>query len=152
MMKNNGTITDKEYNDVLNTDLTIIGKIENTDLKSINYFRDAVLNELKSLKEIPKSTIETGGLKIYTTLDKEAQEDLEKAVYSYINDETKVQTAGIMMNPNTGGVMALIGGNDYNLSQFNRAINAKRQVGCFDCRRKLSAQHHQPLRSGHPQG
>ncbi len=129
MMKNNGTITDKEYNDVLNTDLTIIGKIENTDLKSINYFRDAVLNELKSLKEIPKSTIETGGLKIYTTLDKEAQEDLEKAVYSYINDETKVQTAGIMMNPNTGGVMALIGGNDYNLSQFNRAINAKRQVG-----------------------
>jgi membrane peptidoglycan carboxypeptidase len=34
-----------------------------------------------------------------------------------------------MMNPNTGGVMALIGGNDYNITEYNRAISSKRQVG-----------------------
>lgn len=33
------------------------------------------------------------------------------------------------MNPDTGGVMALIGGNNYNKSQYNRAVNAKRQIG-----------------------
>ena len=34
-----------------------------------------------------------------------------------------------MMDPNTGGVMALIGGNNYNSSQFNRTTDSKRQVG-----------------------
>ena len=34
-----------------------------------------------------------------------------------------------MMDPNTGGVLALIGGNNYNKSQYNRATKAKRQVG-----------------------
>lgn len=129
MMKNNKAITEQEYNIAINKELTIIGKSEEEGLKSINYFRDAVLNELNTLTGIPESVIETGGLKIYTTLDIEAQEDLEKAVYSYIDDDTEVQTAGIMMNPNTGGVMAIIGGNDYNKTQYNRATNSLRQVG-----------------------
>ena len=129
MMKNNKVITEEEYNNAINTELTIVGKSEEKELKSIGYFRDAVLNELNTLTDIPKSTIETGGLKIYTTLDIEAQKDLENAVYSYIEDNTEVQTAGIMMNPNTGGVMAIIGGNNYSKTQYNRAISAKRQVG-----------------------
>lgn len=129
MMKNNKVITEEEYNNAINAELTIVGKSEEKELKSIGYFRDAVLNELNTLTDIPKSTIETGGLKIYTTLDIEAQKDLENAVYSYIEDNTEVQTAGIMMNPNTGGVMAIIGGNNYSKTQYNRAISAKRQVG-----------------------
>ena len=129
MMKNNNKITQEEYEKAINTELTIIGKTEEEGLKSINYFRDAVLNELNTLTGIPESVINTGGLKIYTTLDIEAQEDLETAVYSYIDENTEVQTAGVMMNPNTGGVMAIIGGNDYNKTQYNRAISSKRQVG-----------------------
>ena len=129
MMKNNNKITQEEYEKAINTELTIIGKTEEEGLKSINYFRDAVLNELNTLTGIPESVINTGGLKIYTTLDIEAQEDLETTVYSYIDENTEVQTAGVMMNPNTGGVMAIIGGNDYNKTQYNRAINSKRQVG-----------------------
>ena len=129
MMKKNKVITEEEYNTALNTNIIIVGKQKTSNLTSINYFRDAVLEELNSLSEIPSSLIETGGLKIYTTLDTGAQEDLETAVYSYINDETKIETAAIMMDPNTGGVMALIGGNNYNSSQFNRATGSKRQVG-----------------------
>ncbi len=129
MMKNNKIINDTEYKEAIAEQLTIIGKSQNSNLTSIGYFRDAVLSELEDIKEIPNSLIETGGLRIYTTLDTEAQEDLEKSFYNYINEDTKVETAAIMMNPNTGGVMALIGGNDYSKSQFNRAINSKRQVG-----------------------
>lgn len=129
MMKKNKVITEEEYNTALNTNIIIVGKQKTSNLTSINYFRDAVLEELNSLSEIPSSLIETGGLKIYTTLDTSAQENLETAVYSYINDETKIETAAIMMDPNTGGVMALIGGNNYNSSQFNRATGSKRQVG-----------------------
>ena len=129
LMLNNKKITEKEYNEALNTELKIIGKKENSNYISINYFRDSVLEELNSITEVPTSTIKTGGLKIYTTLDANAQKSLEDAVYSYINDETKVETAAIMMDPNTGGVLALIGGNNYNKSQYNRATKAKRQVG-----------------------
>ena len=129
MMQKNKKITTEEYNNAINTNLTIIGKKEKSNIISINYFKDSVLEELKRLTNIPEEITKTGGLKIYTTLDIEAQEDLEKAVYSYINDETKVETAAIMMNPNTGGVIAMIGGNDYNKSEYNRATKAKRQVG-----------------------
>ena len=129
LMLNNKKITEKEYNEALNTELKIIGKKENSNYISINYFRDAVFEELNNITEVPTSIIKTGGLKIYTTLDAKAQKSLEDAVYSYINDETKVETAAIMMDPNTGGVLALIGGNNYNKSQYNRATKAKRQVG-----------------------
>ena len=129
LMLNNKKITKEEYEEALNTELKIIGKKEDSNYISINYFRDSVLEELKTITEVPASTIETGGLKIYTTLDATAQKSLEDSVYSYINDETKVETAAIMMNPNTGGVIAMIGGNDYNKSEYNRATKAKRQVG-----------------------
>ena len=129
MMKNNNVITEEEYNNAINTELVIIGELKEEKLQSIGYFKDAVLNVLSTLTEIPESVIETGGLKIYTTLDQSAQEDLENAVYSYIEDDTEVQTAGVMMDPNTGGVIAIIGGNDYSKTQYNRAISSKRQVG-----------------------
>lgn len=40
-----------------------------------------------------------------------------------------VQSALVAMEPDTGYVRALVGGSDYSKSQFNRAINASRQVG-----------------------
>ena len=129
MMKKNKEITESEYQEAINTNINIIGKEKSTSLTTINYFRDATLKELYSLKEVPESLIETGGLKIYTTLDTKAQEDLEKATYSYITDDNDIEMSAIMMNPNTGGVMAIIGGTNYNKSQYNRAIDSKRQVG-----------------------
>lgn len=129
MMKKNKIITEEEYKKALNEEITIVGKEEDQNITSINYFKDSVLNELKSLKQIPSSVIETGGLKIYTTLSIEAQEDLEESLTKYVDENEEIQTSGIMMNPDTGGVMALIGGNNYNKSQYNRAINAKRQIG-----------------------
>ena len=129
LMKDNKKITEEEYNTAINKNLQIIGKKEKNNITSINYFKDSVLEEIKKLTNIPEEITKTGGLKIYTTLDIEAQEDLEKAVYSYVNDETEVETAAIMMNPNTGGVMAMIGGNSYYKSEYNRATKAKRQVG-----------------------
>ena len=40
-----------------------------------------------------------------------------------------MQISALMVNPSNGEAMALLGGFDYNTSQFNRAISSKRQVG-----------------------
>ena len=129
MMKKNKVISEEEYQKALNENITIVGKSKGSNIASVNYFKDSVLEELKSLKQIPSNIIETGGLKIYTTLDSEAQENLENSVQKYINNEQELETSAIMMNPDTGGIMALIGGNNYNKSQYNRATNSKRQIG-----------------------
>ena len=128
-MNQRGDISREELQGAVSFPLNYIGKIKQSSLENVLYFRDAVLEELNSISNIPTSLIETGGLKIYTTLDKSAQESLENAVKNNMDDNTDIQVAGLMMNPNSGGVMAMIGGHNYSKSQFNRAIKSKRQVG-----------------------
>lgn len=126
-MYENNFITKDELDNALNEELIIIGKKEDTSLSSVSYYKDAVIEELKSIKNIPTSFLDTGGLKIYTTLDVKAQESLENSINKYVDED--LQTAGIMMDPKTGAVIALIGGRNYDISQYNRALNSKRQVG-----------------------
>ena len=128
-MKNKKDIKDYEFESAYQEPLTYLGKSHQSSLENVLYFRDAVIEELKDITNISHSLIDTGGLKVYTTLDKIAQEDLENSVKNNISDSSDIQTAGMMMNPNDGSVIAMIGGNDYSKSQFNRAIKAKRQVG-----------------------
>lgn len=128
-MVKNEAITEDEMNDAYNYSLTYIGKTNQSRLENVLYFRDAVMEELESIPTIPNSLLKTGGLKIYTTLDVKAQEALEKASVKNMAETGDLQVAGMMMNPNDGGVIAMIGGTDYSKSQFNRAVKAKRQVG-----------------------
>ena len=129
LMVNNKKITEKDKIVAYNTPLEYVGKTDDNDITSLLYYRDAVIEELNGIETIPSSLIKTGGLKIYTTLNKEAQVDLENAVKNNIKDGSELQLAGIMIDPNNGEVMALLGGTDYSKSQYNRAIKAKRQVG-----------------------
>lgn len=129
MMFNNEVITKEEYEEALNYEFVFSSSSGKKNLPSLMYFKDAVINELYSISGIPKSVIETGGLRVYTTLDVDGQTKLEDAVTKNMKENTDFQVASVLMNPNDGAVLALIGGNNYNESQFNRAISAKRQVG-----------------------
>lgn len=127
-MVKNKYITKAEAINAYNTKLTYYGHFETNDSKTLEYYQNAVMDELKNIKSIPKSILETGGLKIYTYLDIDAQTSLENNINKYINID-ELEIASIMMKPNDGSIIALIGGKDYQKSQYNRAINAKRQVG-----------------------
>ncbi len=126
-MVNNKIITQEQMDEAYNTELTFYGFIENNKLSTLRYFQDAVMDELNTL-DLPNSFLETGGLKIYTTLDINAQTILENSIKNNFNND-EMQLASIVMNPNNGEVLALVGGTDYSKSQFNRALYAKRQVG-----------------------
>ena len=127
-MVKNGFITEKEKNDAYNKELTFYGKKDEYNLSTLAYFKDAVMNELKDISSIPKNYIETGGLKIYTTLDIEAQTSLEDGIKDNAKS-SNIQVAKVMMNSNDGSILGLVGGTDYEKSTFNRATDSIRQPG-----------------------
>ena len=126
---NNGMISKEEADQAYAEKLTIIGEKSENDLSKIMYYQDAVMKELKTIKAIPEDLMETGGLKIYTNLDMETQLNMVENIQNTLAVEDELQTASVMMEAKTGKVIALMGGKDYNTSQYNRAISSKRQVG-----------------------
>ena len=122
-------ITKEELDNALNQDLNIIGKQDKINLSTVMYYQDAVMRELKTIKEIPSSYLSTGGLKIYTNLDMNYQTILENSIKENLNTDKDLQVASVVMDPNTGKILALAGGRDYNTSQYNRAYQSSRQVG-----------------------
>lgn len=76
--------------------------------------------------------IKKGGLKVYTTLDIEAQkrcEDSLKAPISGLKNQEEIQAAIVKLDRQTGGILALCGGRDYAKSSYNRAYNTRRDLG-----------------------
>ena len=105
-MVENGYITKNEMKEAYAEELILIGK-----------------------NNIPTSFLDTGGLKIYTSLDLNAQQILEEKINKNLAVNENLQANAIMMNPNTGEIIALVGGRDYSKSQFNRSVFSYRQVG-----------------------
>ncbi len=64
------------------------------------------------------------GLSVYTTLDTELQAAAAAAV-----GKARYEAALVALDPASGAVLALAGGKDYGVSQFNRATQARRQPG-----------------------
>ena len=122
-------ITESEMEQALNEEIKIVGKEEEASLSSIHYYQDAVMDELKSIEQIPKNYSEVNGLKIYTSFDYRSQSILEKNVQEVFGNENSLEVASVILDPNTGGVVALVGGRNYNISSFNRATHSSRQVG-----------------------
>lgn len=127
-MVKNKYITEDEMNKIYNTELSFYGIDDTQILSSINYYKDAVMNELKSINTIPDSLLDTGGIKIYTNLDKNVQKELENNIKNEMSNTT-MQVASTIIKPDSGKVIALIGGKDYSKSEFNRVTSSKRQVG-----------------------
>jgi penicillin-binding protein 1A len=101
---------------------------------------DEVLRQLQ--EEYPN--IRGGGYKIYTTIDIRMQEAGRKALQEGYNESVlraqesddfnqsvmdKLQGALVSIEPRTGDVLALVGGIDYEKSQYNRATQGRRQPG-----------------------
>lgn len=126
---NNGIISSSEKDEAYSEELTITANSDKENLTSINYYIDAVMNELESIDSIPRNYSDYNGLKIYTNFNYNIQSSLEENVKNTFPDDSKIETSSVVMNPENGGIMALIGGKDYNNSTYNRAISSKRQVG-----------------------
>jgi membrane peptidoglycan carboxypeptidase len=92
-----------------------------------NYFVDTAESELKRLVGSPPMDLAAD-----TTLDLRLQEAAERVVDKWLAQDGVPRHAGqaalVALAPD-GAVLALVGGRDYALSQFNRAVQAQRQPG-----------------------
>jgi penicillin-binding protein 1B len=100
------------------------------------YFVDYLLHHA----EVATGSAIPPGAKVFTTLDpvlqRIAEETLQTGLarlegkYSSLRGKAEpVQGAVVALDPRTGSVLAMVGGRDYRQSQFNRAVQARRQPG-----------------------
>jgi len=102
------------------------------------WFVDAAVAELSN-RYTPEA-LHREGLELVTTLDLRMQSAAEAAVSTGLERlrrqypslwtaERSPQVALVALDSTTGAVRALVGGSDYQKSQFNRVTNARRQPG-----------------------
>ncbi len=96
------------------------------------YFSTYVIRQLS--EQYPENYIRRGGLQIVTTLDLRLQKVAEETVQSSIEGPGKILGADtgalVMLDNNTGDIVAMVGGPGWNSKkQFNAAWQARRQPG-----------------------
>ncbi len=135
----NGFITEEERKQYEEQELVYkkYSDIEYRD--NINFFVDYVVKyELPTLIDDP-TIIEEGGLKIYTTLNMNYHKHAEKSIQDFYasmyksgsfrkdivskDGATQPQSALVSTNPKTGAILAMMGGVNYNESEFPRAVS-----------------------------
>lgn len=129
LMYQQGKITVEEWNQAKNEKLHFqeSGQIKQTQIAP--YFQDTVLEEAANLLHIPQEEVRTKGYHIYTTLNKELQQELEESSQLVTTNQSELEIGAMAMDPHTGAIKALIGGKDYQQSSYNRAVTAKRMPG-----------------------
>ncbi|NEW07589.1 PBP1A family penicillin-binding protein [Paenibacillus sp. SYP-B3998] len=96
---------------------------------SAPYFRDYIRTLATDRLGIPEEQLDEGGIKIFTTLDMNAQKIAEDIITKQLAGKPDIQAALVAIDPRTGAIKAMVGGRDYSDTQFNRALSNTRQPG-----------------------
>ncbi len=108
------------------------------DITEAPYFVDYLTKQVE--RNYDDGSNSKKSLRVYSTIDLDLQRAAYQAVTRQMTALQKIyakrkggieglQTALVAMNAKTGEVLAMVGGKDYQSSQFNRATEAKRQPG-----------------------
>lgn len=131
-MREKGFLTETELTEFSSRPL---GVVTNRDRSRIGPYYVEEVRKI-AVETQGNEKVLTGGLIIKTCMDLEHQIAAESAVskgYSRFKtqhlDGADIQIALVSIKPGSGDVTSLVGGVDFSLSQFNRAMQAHRQPG-----------------------
>jgi penicillin-binding protein 1B len=138
LMLKNKKIDQATYDKAMATPLPRKPFRERSGLGSIPFYVDRVLQEMA--RDYGIKDVKGRGLQIYTAIDLTAQdtasrtlvsglEGLEKGSRRLRNAQSSLQGVLIHVDVPTNEIRALVGGRNYDRSQFNRALKSKRLVG-----------------------
>ncbi|MBU3155863.1 transglycosylase domain-containing protein [Clostridium estertheticum] len=143
-MYETNSISEKEYDDAINSikinKIVFIRPNENLEKYTYESFSVPVIEQIKtdlmakynySTSQV-KALLMSGGLKIYTTMDKNLQVKSQKIldndpVFNKVYNESKneVQSSAVILDYHTGQVKAIIGGRgEKPAMSYNRAVDA----------------------------
>jgi 1A family penicillin-binding protein len=133
-LREEGILTEDAVAQAMNRPVKVM--LNQDVLTDAPYFVDHLLRDIEQGigMDIPD------GARIYSTLDPRAQRivarvlqeglaKLEKSYPALAGVEPPLQGAAVVLDVKTGHVLAMVGGRDYRLSQFNRAVQAHRSAG-----------------------
>lgn len=130
-MEELGWITKKEGENAKKQPIKL-GKLTSWTQSRVPYVTEAVQEELN--KRFGRETLQKGGLRVQTTVDLNLQlkgEALVKKAYETLRRRGAYaeQMALVSIESNTHFIKVIVGGVDYNKSQFNRVTTSRRQPG-----------------------
>ena len=73
--------------------------------------------------------VETGGLKVYTTVAVDLQEDARQSIRSALDRDDDPSAAAVSVDPATGAIKAMVTSERFSRTKFNYAAQSKRQPG-----------------------
>ena len=123
VLEHNHLITTKQMQEAQAEELAYVDHSNDEDPSINQYYINAVLEELNKMDISLDQEIQ-----IHTYYQEDVQRSLNNAIRKNMPKDSELETAAIITQPFSGGVMALSGGKDYTLSQYNRAIHSSRQV------------------------
>lgn len=129
-----GLINDEAWAQAIKTPVQVMPPQDT--LADAPFFVDYLLRQVEEATGAPLPD----GVRAYTTLDPVLQRlatqtleseliKLETTYPALKGHPTPLQGALVVIDPKTGGILAMVGSRDYRTSQFNRAVQAKRQPG-----------------------
>ncbi|MBF2058594.1 MAG: PBP1A family penicillin-binding protein [Cyanobacterium sp. T60_A2020_053] len=126
-----GWITPQEAEEAKKEPL-LIGKPQAWQQSKLPFITDAVRRDLN--ERFGSDLLLRGGINVQTTIDYQmqlrAQEAVQKAHRNLLGRGTNAdQVALVAIDPRTHFLKAIVGGVDYEESQFNRALQSRRQPG-----------------------
>lgn len=114
----------------------LVGRITSFPGSKLPYVTEAVVQELN--QRFGREAVLKGGMRVQTTIDMNFQRMAERTVRNWhetlyqqgtFYDRNNGQIALVAVDPRTHFVKAMVGGADFEKSQYNRAVQAQRQPG-----------------------
>lgn len=114
----------------------LVGRITSFPGSKLPYVTEAVVQELN--QRFGREAVLKGGMRVQTTIDMNFQRMAERTVRNWhetlyqqgiFYDPDNGQIALVAVDPRTHFVKAMVGGADFEKSQYNRAVQAQRQPG-----------------------
>lgn len=128
-MRKLNVITEDAYQQARERDMVII---EQQRTQYAAHLKETIRHYLE--EQFGKEMVYSGGLIVQTTLNRGIQQKAEHAFHETVAELKRaivpeIDGALITMETQTGAIKALVGGYDFRASQWNRALQAKRQLG-----------------------
>ena len=124
-MEQTGFITRTEKKEAQSSPLALKPAIPKYFNSAAPYFTSWVAQQLP--KMLSTEQLELGGLKIRTSLNFAWQQEAQQVIRK--NTRGELEGAMVSIEPGTGLVRVMVGGKNFNRSQFNRATQALRSPG-----------------------